>query len=63
MRLSLSKISFLNIVITALTFSLVLGFFSIKNTNKYYDIRIQQQEKLYIRQFQQQVQFPPKLAS
>jgi PAS domain S-box-containing protein/diguanylate cyclase (GGDEF)-like protein len=48
MSLSLSKISFLNILITALTFSIVLGFFSIKNTNKYYDSRVKQQEKLYV---------------
>ncbi|WP_373004819.1 EAL domain-containing protein [Sulfurimonas sp.] len=48
MRLSLSKISFLNIFITALTFSFVLGLFSIKNTDKYYDIRVKQQEKYYV---------------
>jgi len=48
MNLPLSRISFLTILITALTFSLVLGFFSIKNTNNYYDSRVQQQEKLYI---------------
>lgn len=48
MTLPLSKISFLNILITALVFSLVFGFFSISNTNKYYDSKVRQQEKLYI---------------
>jgi PAS domain S-box-containing protein/diguanylate cyclase (GGDEF)-like protein len=48
MNLPLSKVSFLNIVITALTFSIVLGFFSIKNTNNYYESRVEQQEKQYI---------------
>ncbi|QFR49620.1 EAL domain-containing protein [Sulfurimonas lithotrophica] len=47
-ELSLSKISFLNILITALTFSIVIGFFSIKNTDKYYEYKVKQQEKHYI---------------
>ncbi|MCW9027109.1 MAG: EAL domain-containing protein, partial [Thiovulaceae bacterium] len=47
-QLPLSKISFLNIVITALAFSIVIGFFSIKNTDNYYKDKVKQQEKQYI---------------
>jgi len=48
MKLSLSKISFLTIIVTAITFSVVLGSFSIKHTDSYYENRVQQQEKQYI---------------
>ena len=60
MNLPLSKISFLNIVITALVFSLVLGFFSIKNTENYYENRVEQQEKSYIQKNKKQTNFKAK---
>lgn len=48
-ELPLSKISFLNILATALVFSLAFGFFSIKNTEDYYENRVQLQEQQYIK--------------
>ena len=48
MKLSLSNISFLNIVVTAIVFSLVIGTFTIIITNNSYEKKMKQQEKTYI---------------
>ena len=49
MKLSLSKISFLNIIITAFIFSSVIGIFTVIITNSSYEKKIKQQEKTYIK--------------
>ena len=49
MKLSLAKISFLNIVITALVFSIVIGVFTVIITNNSYDKKMKQQEETYIK--------------
>ena len=48
MNLSLSKISFLTIIITALTFSILISIFTIIITNNSYEEKIKQQENNYI---------------
>lgn len=48
MKLSLSKISFLNIIITAIVFSVVIGVFTVIITNSSYEKKMKQQEETYI---------------
>jgi len=48
-HLSLSNITFVNIIITALVFSIAFGFFSLKNTDDYYENRVSVEEKKYIK--------------
>lgn len=49
MKWSLSKISFLNIVVTAIVFALVIGIFTVIITNNSYETRVKQQEETYIK--------------
>jgi len=49
-ELSLSRISFFTILVTALTFSVVIGFFTVKITDDSYDERVERLESDYIRQ-------------
>ena len=48
MKLSLAKISFLNILFTALVFTVVIGLFTAKITNDSYEKRVNYLEKSYI---------------
>lgn len=48
MKTSLAKVSFYNILITALIFSIVLGFFTYKITNDSYESRVAELEKNYM---------------
>lgn len=50
MQLSLSKINFLNIMITALIFTSVTGIFTIMITKSSYEQKIKQQERAYIKE-------------
>ena len=47
MKLSLARISFLNILFTALVFTIVIGLFTVKITNDSYEKRVKYLEKTY----------------